>query len=54
MAAWFTHDDADPTVDISGEITARDSFVQHNDCDTTKAQTVALSDGLTMCTIYNQ
>jgi hypothetical protein len=54
MAGWFTHDDADPTVDTSGEITARDSFVQHNGCDATNTQIVALSDGITACTGYNQ
>jgi poly(3-hydroxybutyrate) depolymerase len=53
IPAWFTHGDADTTVNISGDITARDMFIQHNGCDTTNTQTVAMSDGITTCTIYN-
>ena len=53
IAVWFTHGDADTTVDISGDVTARDLFIQHNVCDTTNTQTVAMSDGITTCTIYN-
>jgi poly(3-hydroxybutyrate) depolymerase len=53
IAAWFTHGDADTSVDISGDITARDLFILHNGCDTTNTQSVAMSDGITTCTIYN-
>ena len=41
------------TVNISGGITARDLFIQHNGCDTTNTQTAAMPDGKTTCTIYN-
>jgi polyhydroxybutyrate depolymerase len=52
IAAWFTHGDADDVVDISGDITARDMFIEHNGCDTTQTESVAMSDGITTCTIY--
>jgi polyhydroxybutyrate depolymerase len=52
IAAWFTHGDADTTVDISGDVTARDMFLQHNGCDTTNTESVAMSDGKTTCTVY--
>jgi len=52
IAAWFTHGDADTTVDISGDVTARDMFLQHNGCDTSNTETVAMSDGKTTCTVY--
>jgi polyhydroxybutyrate depolymerase len=52
IAAWFTHGDADTTVDISGDVTARDMFIEHNGCDTTQTESVAMSDGITTCTIY--
>jgi len=35
IAAWITHGDADPTVDISGDETARDRFLADNHCGTT-------------------
>ena len=35
IAAWFTHGTADPTVDISGDETARDQFLADNHCGTT-------------------
>jgi polyhydroxybutyrate depolymerase len=52
IAAWFTHGDADTTVAISGDITARDQFIKDNGCDTTNTQSVVL-DTNTTCTIYN-
>ncbi len=49
---------------ISGNITARDLFIQHNGCSTTNTTTVTLTDSrqkddagaavTTVCTIYNQ
>jgi len=53
IAAWFTHGTADTTVDISGDVTARDQFIANNGCDTTNTQTVVM-DSNTTCTIYNQ
>ena len=53
IPAWFTHGDADPTVNISGGISARDALIQRNGCDTTNTQMAAMSDGITTCTIYN-
>jgi len=53
IPAWFTHGDADPTLNISGGISARDALIQRNGCDTTNTQTAAMSDGITICTIYN-
>ncbi len=53
IAAWFTHGDADNTVPITGDQNARDHFIKNNGCDTTNTQTVAMSDGITTCTIYN-
>ena len=53
IAAWFTHGDADTTVPIAGDQNARDHFIKNNGCDTTNTQTVAMSDGITTCTIYN-
>ena len=53
IPAWFTHGDADPTLNISGGISARDALIQRNGCDTTNTQTAAMSDGITTCTIYN-
>lgn len=35
IAAWITHGDADTTVDISGDETARDQFLADNHCGTT-------------------
>ena len=35
IAAWITHGTADPTVDISGDETARDQFLADNHCGTT-------------------
>ena len=35
VAAWITHGTADPTVDISGDETARDQFLADNHCGTT-------------------
>ena len=35
IAAWITHGTADPTVDISGDETARDQFLADNHCATT-------------------
>ena len=52
IAVWFTHGDADTTVDISGDVTARDMFLQHNGCDTANTESVAMSDGITTCTVY--
>jgi polyhydroxybutyrate depolymerase len=53
IPAWFTHGDADPTLNISGGQSARDALIQRNGCDTTNTQTAAMSDGITTCTIYN-
>ena len=52
IAAWFTHGTADTTVDISGDVTARDQFIADNGCDTINTQTVTM-DSNTTCTIYN-
>lgn len=52
VAAWFTHGDADTTVAISGDVTARDQFITDNGCDTANTQSVVL-DANTTCTIYN-
>jgi poly(3-hydroxybutyrate) depolymerase len=57
IAAWITHGDADTTVQISGDITARDMIILHNGCDTTNTSTVTLTDrtyGEVTCTIYDQ
>jgi polyhydroxybutyrate depolymerase len=35
IAAWITHGTADPTVDISGDETARDQILKDNGCGTT-------------------
>jgi len=35
IAAWITHGDADTTVDISDDETARDQFLADNHCGTT-------------------
>jgi poly(3-hydroxybutyrate) depolymerase len=53
IAAWFSHGEADTTLPISGGESARDALVKRNGCDTTNTQTVAMSDGITTCTIYN-
>lgn len=53
IPAWFTHGDADPTLNISGGESARDALIKRNGCDTTNTQTAAMSDGITTCTIYN-
>jgi polyhydroxybutyrate depolymerase len=53
IPAWFTHGDADPTLNISGGVTARDALIKRNGCDATNTQTAAMSDGITTCTIYN-
>jgi len=53
IPAWFTHGDADPTLNISGGQSARDGLIQRNGCDTTNVQTATMSDGITTCTIYN-
>jgi poly(3-hydroxybutyrate) depolymerase len=37
IAAWITHGDADPMVDISGDETARDQFLADNHCAATSA-----------------
>lgn len=39
IAAWITHGDADTTVDIAGDETARDQFLADNHCGTTTAVT---------------
>ena len=63
IAAWMTHGDADTTVAISGEITARDMIIANNGCDTTNTQTIELVDTARIgdaattnvtCTVYNQ
>jgi polyhydroxybutyrate depolymerase len=53
IPAWFTHGDADPTLNISGGVSARDALIKRNGCDATNTQTAAMSDGITTCTIYN-
>jgi len=53
ISAWFTHGVADTVVAMSGDITARDLFVKNNGCDTTNTQSSTMSDGVTVCTIYN-
>jgi polyhydroxybutyrate depolymerase len=53
IPAWFTHGDADPTLNISGGVTARDALIKRNGCDATNTQTATMSDGITTCTIYN-
>jgi poly(3-hydroxybutyrate) depolymerase len=63
IAAWITHGDADTTVPISGDITARDMIVANNGCDTTNTSTIDLVDTARIgdaasvnvtCTVYNQ
>jgi len=63
IAAWITHGDADTTVPISGDITARDMIIANNGCDTTNTQTQNLVDTTRIgdaattdvtCTVYNQ
>ncbi len=63
IAAWITHGDADTTVPISGDITARDMIIANNGCDTTNTQTIELVDTARIgdaattnvtCTVYNQ
>jgi poly(3-hydroxybutyrate) depolymerase len=63
IAAWITHGDADTTVAISGDITARDMIVANNGCDTTNTSTIDLVDTARIgdaastnvtCTVYNQ
>jgi polyhydroxybutyrate depolymerase len=60
IAVWFTHGDADTSVPIAGDQTARDMFISHNGCSTTNTTTTTLTstvDGgtvTTVCTIYNQ
>jgi polyhydroxybutyrate depolymerase len=63
IAAWITHGDADTTVDISGDITARDMFIANNGCDTTNTRTIQLVDTARIgdaattdvtCTVYDQ
>ncbi len=63
IAAWITHGDADTTVPISGDITARDMIVANNGCDTTNTSTIDLLDTARIgdaastnvtCTVYNQ
>ena len=63
IAAWITHGDADTTVAISGDITARDMIVSNNGCDTTNTSTIDLVDTARIgdaaatnvtCTVYNK
>jgi poly(3-hydroxybutyrate) depolymerase len=44
IAAWITHGTADTTVQISGDITARDMIIANNGCDTTNTGTIDLVD----------
>jgi polyhydroxybutyrate depolymerase len=53
IPAWFTHGEADTTLPISGGESARDALIKRDGCDTTNTQTAAMSDGITMCTIYD-
>jgi len=53
IPSWFTHGDADPTLDISGGESARDAMIKRNGCDTTQTKTAAMADGKTTCTIYD-
>lgn len=62
IAAWITHGDADTTVPISGDQTARDTIIAHNGCDTTNTHTVDLVDTARVadasttdvtCTVYD-
>jgi len=52
IAAFITHGDADTTVPIAGDQTARDQFIKDNGCDTTNTQSVVL-DANTNCTLYS-
>jgi len=63
IAAWITHGDADTTVPISGDITARDMIIANNGCDTTNTHTIDLVDTARIgdaattdvtCTVYDQ
>ena len=63
IAAWITHGDADTTVAISGDQTARDLIVTNNGCNTTNTSTVDLVDSARVgdasstdvtCTVYDQ
>ena len=52
IAAFITHGDADTTVPIAGDQTARDQFIADNGCDTTNTQSITI-DANTTCTLYN-
>jgi poly(3-hydroxybutyrate) depolymerase len=63
IAAWITHGDADTTVPISGDITARDMIIANNGCDTTNTSSINLVDTARIgdaattdvtCTVYDQ
>ncbi len=63
IAAWITHGDADTTVPISGDITARDMIIANNGCDTTNTHTIDVVDTARIgdaattnvtCTVYDQ
>jgi poly(3-hydroxybutyrate) depolymerase len=63
IAAWITHGEADTTVPISGDITARDMIIANNGCDTTITSTIDLVDTARIgdaattnvtCTVYSQ
>jgi poly(3-hydroxybutyrate) depolymerase len=63
IAAWITHGEADTTVAISGDQTARDMLIANNGCSTTSTSTVDLVDTARIgdaattnvtCTVYDQ
>jgi poly(3-hydroxybutyrate) depolymerase len=63
IAAWITHGDADTTVPISGDQTARDLIIADNGCSATNTSTVDVVDTARIgdaastnvtCTVYNQ
>lgn len=58
IAAWITHGDADTTVPIAGDQTARDLILKDNGCDTSSTKEVDLVDSNTKatapCVVYDQ
>ena len=53
IPGWFTHGDADATLNISGGESARDAMIKRNGCDANSTKTAMMSDGKTVCTIYD-
>ena len=53
IPSWFTHGDADATLNISGGESARDAMIKRNGCDSTQTKTATMADGKTSCTVYD-